>query len=172
MTKKEIITIVILSVVVIALVIFGILTKNKTDEVINGGLGDGNEVNATTTLEETGYSPEVPENVEITTPIIEADLGGNNEDAKIGLFEMSVSKDGFSPSQIAVKNGNVVRIDLTATDGKYDWELPWLGLYYSAVKGETKKISFQATSPGTLDFYCKDFCPAGGVIRGKIIITE
>jgi heme/copper-type cytochrome/quinol oxidase subunit 2 len=170
MTKKEIITLVILVLVVIALVVFGIMTKS--DENKPSGDVENVDVKATTTIPESGYSSEVPENIEITTPKIEAPLGGNNNNATIGLFEMSVSKDGFSPSQLAVKNGNVVQINLTAVDGNYDWELPWFGLYYSISKGETKNISFQATSPGTLDFYCRDFCPAGGKIAGKIIITQ
>jgi plastocyanin len=117
------------------------------------------------------YSTAVPENA-VLSPASVAPAAANNANAKEQLrtIEVKISSKGFEPSTVIVNQGDVVRLQMTATDGDYDVSIPYTGNYQSMKKGETKPIAFGATAPGTLAFLCMDMCPAGGVIKGSIVI--
>ncbi len=66
--------------------------------------------------------------------------------------------------------GDVVQIRLTAVGGDYDFAVPWSGLYTAVKEGETKQITFGATSAGTFVFMCRDLCPGGRTINGSIVV--
>lgn len=115
------------------------------------------------------FSSDVPLNAAPTTPDIEAPAAQDGA-ARFGRFNISVSREGYAPATITVKLGNLVQINLTAVGGNYDFSMPWSGLYQMVNSGETKQISFQTTSAGTYVFECRDLCPAGKTISGRLIV--
>ncbi len=123
--------------------------------------------NATGTA--AAYSNEVPVGALPTKPASEVPAAANTQ-AQLGIFDMTVGASGYSPATLTVRQGNLVQIKLTATDGNYDFSLPYLGIYASVNKGETKNISFGATTSGSYIFECRDFCPSGSKIQGALIV--
>jgi len=174
MNRKEIISIVVAGVIVIGIVAFGIagkLEKPGGSTIIPGG----------TVPEETGselegggvYTPEIPRDAVLTTPVEEVpviDPGTGEQKGRVGVFAITATRSGYNPETITVKLGDVVNLELTAQGGAYDIHSPYLGFYLSAQDGETKQLSFKASLTGTFSFECRDYCPVGGKISGRLII--
>ncbi len=115
------------------------------------------------------FSPEVPKDAVISKPVSSAPTPTGDGNI-FGVYAISASASGFSPNQITVKKGDVVKIEFTAVDGKYDFSLQGYGNYLVAEKGEMKKVSFLPDTIGTFLFTCKDFCPVGKKSQGTLII--
>jgi len=117
------------------------------------------------------YAPEVPEGATLTKPKNEAPASPNKTDIKARYFDLRAAKSGFDPRTITVNLGDTVYLDLSAEDGDYDFEIPYLGAYFWAVpKGTTRRLPFDATMSGTFTFQCRSFCPREGVIQGELIV--
>lgn len=115
------------------------------------------------------FAPSVPEDAVPTLPASEAPAApGAREQSK--TFSVQVSDEGYDPSVITVRLGDLVRLDLTARGGEYDFVMPYSGLSQRVKHGDTKPVSFQATTVGTFDFMCREYCPPGKVIQGKFIV--
>lgn len=171
MSKKQVIILVVAGVIVVVGIIFGILGRqggiftpaDKGEKQSGEGrapLGDA---------EVPLFTTEVPKDAKPTAPQAEAPATPGATE-KLGIFEMRVSSNGFEPNSITVNKGDVVQIRLTAQGGDYDFTVPYGGLYTEVKEGETKQITFGATSVGTFSFMCRDFCPAGKTITGSIIV--
>jgi heme/copper-type cytochrome/quinol oxidase subunit 2 len=84
---------------------------------------------------------------------------------------LSAARSGFNPSSITVNKGDTLNIDFTAVDDDYDFDILYMAFYYPKVfKGTTKKLIFDAATPGTFAFSCRDYCPSGGQIKGQLIV--
>ena len=114
------------------------------------------------------FTPDVPEYVELSKPVHETkdEEGGK---AALGIFEVTMTEEGFQPNVIAARQGDIAQILLRAIDGDYDFAIPALGMRRVVEKGTEKLLSFQATDSGTLLFLCRDACPRSGG-SGKIVI--
>ena len=120
------------------------------------------------------YSSEVPKNIELTKPALENLINpALDSGSKIRTFEINASKDGYSLTEIAVNLGDQVGIAVTAVDGDYDFDLPNIGAYQIVKKGERKwAANFVALRSGTYTYLCRDYCPGGDKISGKLIVKE
>lgn len=78
-------------------------------------------------------------------------------------FELTVSRAGFSPHTIAVHDGDIVHLTITATDDDYDFTLVQYGLAVPLLKGQAKVVEFQATGAGEKQFFCHS---CGGPTKG------
>ena len=174
MSKRQIFIIAGLILLVTLVVIIGVLLKTKAPttstktETPKTGLEVLKNTNPSST-EPVVFSPEVPKDVVITAPSASA-TNPTSQGNIFGIYPISASVNGFTPNSIAVKKGDVVKIELTGTDGKYDFSLQGYGNYIAVEKGETKKVSFIPDTAGTFLFECRDFCPAGKKIQGTLII--
>ncbi len=92
-------------------------------------------------------------------------------DTKARRFDIKATKDGFEPDEIVVNQWDRVELDFTAVDGKYDLSIPYLGSYFFPAKqGETKLFTFTVPTSGTFTFECRDYCPAGSIIKGTLVV--
>jgi heme/copper-type cytochrome/quinol oxidase subunit 2 len=176
MTRKQTVIIIVLAVVVLGGLIVGVFVRNGEIPAgpagsVSGGnfststLPAGSVVSGTTVL----YNPTVPQNATASIPVQSAPAAPNVSE-QLGIFNMTVSASGFSPVTLTVHQGDLVQIRVTAVGADYDIVIPYMGLSATVAKGETKQISFGATSSGTFGFSCDKKCPAGGKISGEIIV--
>lgn len=171
MTRKQLVILVAGGLIVVLGIIGGVLTKKGTPVF---GPTEREESATSAPVEEgtapvAEYTAETPKNAEPTKPQIEAPAAPGRSE-KLGIFEMTVSSRGFEPNSITVNKGDVIQIRLTALDGDYDFTVPYNGLYVALKAGETKQVTFGATTAGTFGFTCRDFCPRGKTIGGSIIV--
>ncbi len=176
MTKNQTLIVIILAVVILGGLIVGIIVRKGTGPIGPAGTGlggtlststlpPGSVVSGTTVI----YNPTVPQNATASIPTQSAPAAPNVTE-QLGIFNMTVSASGFSPATLTVHQGNLVQIRITAVGADYDIVIPYMGISATIAKGETKQISFGATSPGTFGFSCDKQCPAGGKITGEIIV--
>jgi heme/copper-type cytochrome/quinol oxidase subunit 2 len=168
MSKKQIIITLVLIVIIAAAVIFGSFQQNNSQKN-NASKTSGNQE---LPFEEKGYRADIPKDVTLTPPKIEAPASSNpNLQTKIRFFDLKATKDGFEPKSFVVNKGDTVQFDFTAVDGDYDLDFPYLGAYFSVVKkGETRRLPFDTSLPGTFLFECRDFCPKDKKIQGELIV--
>lgn len=128
---------------------------------------------------ETFFSPEVPDLIPASAlpeasikPKVTEFQGVKIPEA--GIYELQVSARGFSPDMIAARKGSLLELNITAVDGDYDIDIPYLKTHIlKTEEGETKTVPVSAgVVTGTFDFMCRNFCPKDKVIRGKLVVTE
>jgi len=62
---------------------------------------------------------------------------------------------GYSMEEIRVKQGDIVTINLTNSDGFHDWVVDEFGAATDTIQaGETTSITFVASKKGTFEYYC------------------
>lgn len=155
-------------IVACAVVLAVVLPETGTD-LTPGGEENPSVGNGETTLEREGYITGVPADAAISAPDAEA-LASTNVTEKFRVYDIAITKDGYNPDAITVNRGDVVQLNLTAIDGPYDFSMPYTGLWQAMVEGDTRQVSFGATSAGTFEFRCERICPDGKVIRGQLIV--
>gem|GEM_PF-1991514 len=170
MTRSQIIILSVLGVIVCALVLIGIFHQKN----LLLGLEEERQPQTIVPPREEaktfGFSPEVPKDVSTTTPEIINTPAAPGIQLSFGMVDLKMTKKGFFPSQIAMKQGNFLKIFVNAEDGDYDFSIPTLSLYTSVKRGETKPVTLTAGTSGTFLFECKDLCPAGGRIQGTLVV--
>jgi hypothetical protein len=170
MSKKQIITLIITFVLVVAIIVFGLTNREPKKEKSVPVSSPTGESNVPPPV--VGYTPEIPDNAVLTPPKNEAPASANPQlDTKIRFFDLKATKKGFEPTSFTVNKGDGVRFNFTAVDGDYDLNFPYLGAYFSVVKkGETRSLPIDTSLAGTFAFECRDFCPASGKIQGQLIV--
>ena len=171
MTKKQTLIVIALAVFVIVGLIISIMRRD-TAKPQEGAVPSVPESSSPASSGKSGvssYSPSVPQSVKLSIPVSEAPAAAGAEE-KFRKFVVQVSSSGYDPAIITVNEGDIIQISLTATDGDYDFSMPYTGLYQMVSRGETKSIGFGATTPGTFTFACKNHCPSTGKIQGSIIV--
>jgi len=169
MDRKQIVVALVLVIIIAASVIFGsVQNRNNLQNKQNGQVNE----NQPLSFEELGYKPDIPKEVDLTPPKLEAPASANPElQTKIRFFDLKATKDGFEPKSFVVNKGDSVQFDFTAVDGDYDLDFPYLGVYFSVVKkGETRRLPFDTSLAGTFLFECRDFCPKDKKIQGELIV--
>lgn len=174
MEKKQIAILSGVAALVVVVVVAGILARDRGGF---GGIFGGDSVDepgggAPGPAELPVFTPEVPVDAVPTPAKTEAPASTNPDlTTKILGFDLRASRGGFSPASLIVNRGDTLVVDFAATDGDYDFDIPYLGAYFSVVReGATKKLPFDTSLPGTFIFQCRDHCPPGGVIRGELIV--
>lgn len=64
----------------------------------------------------------------------------------------------FVPNEIAIMSGEQVVLLLESVDYQHGFSVPDLHLRADLVPGRVTRIALQATTAGTLDFLCDNFC--------------
>ena len=165
MDKTQTIIVFIIVVLVVAAIVYVILSSsNKTSEPI----GVTTESPSSSSAVSKTYKAEVPKDAVLSKPVTEVPAAPNVKE-KLGFFDMTVTKNGYEPSSLTVKKGNLVQLRLTAVDADYDWSMPFAGLYKMIKKGEIGEVGFGATLAGTFIFECKDYCPAKNS-KGTVVV--
>jgi len=110
---------------------------------------------------------------ELSTPVNVLNAP-NDESMKVNVFEIKAEGGTFSPAELILsKAESPFQISFAAVDADYDlFILPPIGAYVSAKNGETAVFAFDTNdgSEGVYTYVCKDKCPEGKRMEGKIII--
>ena len=86
-------------------------------------------------------------------------------------IRMTVKKYEYQPNEIHVKEGERVRVILTALDRKHGFELKEFKIKTEVEKGEEVAVEFVASRSGEFEFKCSVFCGFGhGHVKGKLIV--
>jgi cytochrome c oxidase subunit II len=88
-------------------------------------------------------------------------------------FKMTAQKFKFEPNVITVKQGDHVRLIITALDRDHGFELKAYGINQKLNKGDPATIEFTASKRGTFTFRCSVFCGLGHRrMKGKLIVES
>lgn len=87
-------------------------------------------------------------------------------------IKMTAKKYEYSPSEIHVKQGERVRLLITATDRKHGFEIKELGVKTELPEGKETAVEFTAGKPGTYEFHCSVRCGwRHGSMKGQLIVA-
>ncbi|MDO8470259.1 MAG: cupredoxin domain-containing protein [bacterium] len=115
------------------------------------------------------FSPTVPDGAVLTEAANEAPAAPGVEE-KFKTINLEVTERGYDPITLTVRMGDITQIRFSALDGDYDLSIPYSGLYQYVRRGETKNVTFQATTVGSFQFFCRDHCPSGGRIESLLVV--
>ncbi|MFQ5696188.1 MAG: cupredoxin domain-containing protein [Terriglobia bacterium] len=91
--------------------------------------------------------------------------------APVREIHMTAKKYEFNPKEIRVKQGERVRLVLTALDRKHGFKIKEFGIKRTIKKGEETVVEFVAERAGTFQFKCAVWCGwRHGRMRGKLIV--
>ncbi len=86
-------------------------------------------------------------------------------------IKMTAKKYEFNPEEIRVKQGEKVRLLITATDRSHGIEIKELGIKVRLEEGKETPVEFVAVTPGEYEFHCSVRCGwRHGSMKGKLIV--
>lgn len=102
-----------------------------------------------------------------------APAAGQATSPAVREFTMTAKKYAFDPSVITVKEGEKVRLLITATDHDHGFKLDAFDINQVLKKGDITTIEFTADKAGTFEFKCSVYCGLGhGKMKGKLVVEE
>ena len=113
---------------------------------------------------EAGAASTTPKDVAVPTNVLETGPSAFRQ------FEMKGEGGKYIPSTLVVNEGDVIDINFTAVDAKYNVFFPDFGVFRTIEKGSSMKIQFQGYPFGKYGFYCKDVC--GKEVTGTLIVNK
>ena len=100
-----------------------------------------------------------------------APVAGGTSDVR--EIEVTAKKFEFNPNVISVKQGDHVKLVITALDRDHGFKLEPFDIDVKLKKGEPTSIEFTADKAGTFPFRCSNFCGLGhGKMKGKMVVEE
>jgi len=89
------------------------------------------------------------------------------------VIKITAKKFEYSPSEIRVKKGVPVVLELTSLDRLHGFNCPALGIRSDINPGQIAKVRFTPQKSGTFVFFCDVFCGEGHEdMSGKIIVED
>ena len=86
-------------------------------------------------------------------------------------IDMTANDFKFDPSTITVNKGDKVKIKVTSTDVNHGISIPDYGISQKVDVGKTETIEFIADKSGEFTFFCNVFCGSGHKeMKGKLIV--
>jgi len=168
----------IVGIVIVAVIVLisVFLNGKKNRDALNETTGIVPSVKSSSTatfvpLTATDKNISATKPVEVVTPSV-----GTSTVAKsrsISVFRIKAENGVFSPSELVFEKGQRVQIEFTAAGADYDLDItPPIGAYIVAKKDKTVAFGFDAENnkEGVYAFSCRDYCPEGKEMKGKIII--
>jgi len=91
--------------------------------------------------------------------------------SSVNEIKMTAKKYEFNPSQIKVKQGEHVRLVITATDHDHGFKLEAFNINQELKKGEAVTVEFTAEKAGAFPFECSKFCGLGHKrMKGELVV--
>ena len=100
-------------------------------------------------------------------------LNGAAQSAQPGMseFNLTAVKYNFTPNVINVKQGDRVKLVITAQDREHGFKLAVFRIDRRLPKGEAVTVEFTADRAGTFPFECSVFCGLGHKkMKGQLIV--
>jgi cytochrome c oxidase subunit II len=86
-------------------------------------------------------------------------------------IQVTAKKYEFNPAVITVKQGQQVKLVITATDHDHGFKLAAYNIEQKLKKGVATPVEFTADKAGTFPFECSEFCGLGhGHMKGKLVV--
>jgi len=94
------------------------------------------------------------------------------QSAPVQVIKMTAKKYRFSPNTITVKQGQRVKLMITALDATHGFAIKAYGVNQKLPKGKPVAVEFTANKAGTFEFRCSVFCGIGHrKMRGKLVVV-
>ncbi|MBI4551556.1 MAG: cupredoxin domain-containing protein [Candidatus Latescibacteria bacterium] len=92
-------------------------------------------------------------------------------DAPAKTLTIIARKYHFTPKEIVVKRGTLVRLTLKSEDVTHGFALKSAGINVKLPPGQTVEVTFYASQRGEEGFACSNFCGIGHLaMDGRIIV--
>ena len=79
----------------------------------------------------------------------------------------------FTPTQIVLKRGVPVILELTSLDVVHGFNVPGLGIRADVLPGQTTRVRLVPDKVGRFDYRCDHFCGLGHwKVRGTIVVED
>jgi cytochrome c oxidase subunit II len=102
-----------------------------------------------------------------------AATGKRNVKTKHRVIKIKAEKFHFIPNEIRLKKGELVVLQLSASDFIHGFNLPDMKTRADIVPGRITEISLTPDRLGEFTFVCDNFCGSGHEeMEGKIIVTD
>ena len=89
------------------------------------------------------------------------------------VIRVTAKKFEFSPSEITVKKGEPLVLELTSADREHGFYLPDFGVEAKVKPGAVTRVSFTPGKTGKFNFACDVFCGSGHEeMSGTLVVTE
>lgn len=93
--------------------------------------------------------------------------------SKIKEFNLEAYQFGFSPQQIRVKKGDIVRLKISSRDVPHGVYIKEYGVNVRVEEGNPETVEFLADKAGEFAIKCSVYCGRGhGKMKGKLIVEE
>ncbi len=103
--------------------------------------------------------------------LISAALVAQQAAPAVHEIKMTAKKYEFNPEEIRVKQGERVRLLITATDRTHGFEIKDLGIKVRLEEGKETPVEFVAEKSGEFQFNCSVRCGwRHGSMKGKLIV--
>lgn len=87
------------------------------------------------------------------------------------VVKIQAQKFSYTPSEITLKKGEAVVLELTSTDFAHGFNLPEFGMRTDIPPGKVTKLMFTPEKEGEFEFLCDNFCGSGHEeMSGKFIV--
>lgn len=83
-------------------------------------------------------------------------------------ISIEAQRFAFEPSEITVKKGQEVTLEIHSKDVSHGLVIEELGVRTEIQKGKTAEVKFEAEAAGTFEGRCAHFCGAG---HGSMTLT-
>lgn len=125
-------------------------------------------------------APEIAIEIATTTPPLslppETTEGTKKEvpdpvvSGQLQIIQLVIAPGGFEPAIINLQVGERLQLNISARTVGSDIYIPYWDYYETISPGETKYFFLDGLKEAEYEFLCRDRCPAGKVIRGKIVV--
>ena len=93
--------------------------------------------------------------------------------ADVKVISITAKKFDFTPSEITVKKGVPVAVELTSSDRVHGFSLPDFKLTARIEPGKVTRVEFTPDKTGEFTFSCNIFCGSGHEdMAGSLIVTD
>jgi cytochrome c oxidase subunit 2 len=87
--------------------------------------------------------------------------------------KLTAKKFEYIPSQITVKKGTQVVLEISSEDAKHGFNLPDFGVRADIKPGSITRVTFTPDKTGTFTFACDVFCGSGHEdMSGQLTVVE
>jgi cytochrome c oxidase subunit II len=89
------------------------------------------------------------------------------------VVRMTAKKFEYTPSQITLKKGVPVVLEITALDRDHGFKVPELGVRADLKSGQVTRVRIVPDRTGTFEFRCDVFCGSGHEdMAGEIVVVD
>lgn len=164
-TIKIVIALIIVVIIGVTFVFFSDSTKKPSTVVEKPSVATFEKL---TEKEESAVVTQPTEMVSYPTDISDPSAPQEN----ISVYKITAKDGVFSPNEFIFEKGKRVQMQLVSEDATYDLDIAMpIGAYVTAEAGKSAIFGFDTKDKeGVYVFSCKNFCPTGKEMKGKIII--